>query len=439
MRFDDINPRMNWRKFFTIKKVLEKYNIKSILGVIPKCEDKFLEVERVYPGYYESLRRFDKYGDTIAQHGYEHLYNSKSPGFYGNSSNSEFAGNSYKNQLNKLSKGKEILKKESLWSPVFMAPNHSFDHITIKALKKLNFKIILDGFSISPFSKYNLDFIPQISSRPLPCYLPILSQLCVHINTISEKELNQLILFIEKNHNYFIKLEDLKIQNNVFTYFDRKVISFLIRIFRLLKKFIRLRSIIFFKSLCLYQRFIYYVKLRNIDIYRWHLSGTFYCRIYKMQSLEIINSLKPDLYIDIGCGLGEILSKVELPTDHKFGYDLDSRLVNAINILHKKDFMFFTNEDELFFKAKKLIFNQDQKVVLSMLGFSQDLTNESLVKKINRYFNIIGKFTLLIDNIYINSKEYRYDHHDFLYNHEGLIKYFHKVDQLRSLYCISIN
>tara|TARA_Y100000589_G_scaffold90353_1_gene84954 strand:+ start:3384 stop:4718 length:1335 start_codon:yes stop_codon:yes gene_type:complete len=439
MRFDDINSRMNWRKFFTIKKVLEKYDIKSILGVIPKCEDKFLEVEKVYPEYYESLRRFYKYGDTIAQHGYEHLYNSKSPGFYGNSSNSEFAGNIYKNQLTKLSKGKEILKKESLWNPVFMAPNHSFDHITIKALKKLNFKIILDGFSISPFSKYNLDFIPQISSRPLPSFLPILSQLCVHINTIPEKELNQLILFIEKNHNHFIKLEDLKIKNNIFTYFDRKFISFFIRIFRLLKKFISFHSIIFFKSLCLYQRFIYYVRLRNIDIYKWHLSGTFYCRIYKMQSLEIINSLKPDLYIDIGCGLGEILSKVELPSDFKFGYDLDSRLVNAINILHKKDFMFFTNEDELFFKAKKLIFNKDQNVVLSMLGFSQDLTNESLVKKINRYFNIIGKFTLLIDNIYINSKEYRYDHHDYLYNHKGLIKYFHKVDQLRSLYCISIN
>ena len=44
MRFDDINSRMDWNRFFTIKKVLEKYNIRSILGVVPNCQDKTLEV-----------------------------------------------------------------------------------------------------------------------------------------------------------------------------------------------------------------------------------------------------------------------------------------------------------------------------------------------------------------------------------------------------------
>ena len=438
MRFDDINPRMDWRNFFAIKKVLEKYNIKSVLGVVPKCEDKYLEVEKVYPNYYEVLRRFSIYGDTIAQHGYEHLYNSKSPGFFGNSPNSEFAGNSYKNQLIKLSKGKEILIKKILWSPVFMAPNHSFDHLTIRVLKELDFKIILDGFSLFPFIKYNLYFIPQISSRPLPSYLPFLSQLCVHVNTISEEEINQLILFIEKNHKLFIKLEDIKIKNNFFTFFDRKLTSIFLRIFRLLKKVKSFGSIIFLKSLCLYQRFIYSIKLRNIEIYKWHLSGTFYCRDYKIKSLKIINSLKPDLYIDIGCGLGEILSKVRLSSEYKLGYDLDHRLVEAIKKLHNKDFIFFKNEDELLLKAKKLLVKEDQRVVISMLGFSQHLANDILSKKINMYFQIIGKYTLLIDNVYVSSKEYRYNHHDYLYLHKGLIKYFHKVDKLRSLYCIQI-
>jgi len=439
MRFDDINSRMNWNKFFIIKNVLEKYNIKSILGVVPKCEDKFLEVEKVYPDYYENLRKFALYGDTIAQHGYEHLFDSKSRGFYGNTLNSEFAGSSYETQLIKLSKGKKILEKESLWRPVFMAPNHSFDNLTIKALKKLNFKIILDGFAMSPFLKQDIYFIPQISSRPLPSFLPILSQLCIHINTISEKELFQLILFIERNHKLFIKLEDLKIKNNFFTFFDRKLISMLIRIFRVLKKFKSFGSIIFFKYLCLYQRFIYSIKLSNIEIYKWHLSGTFYCRIYKMQSLKIINSLKPDIYIDIGCGLGEILKRVQLKKEFKLGYDLDLRLIKANKILNNNDFIFFTDEDELLNSAKQLIVNKGQKVVLSMLGFSQHLSNKILVEMINKYFQVIGKYTLLIDNVYINSKEYKYNHHDFLYNHKGLINYFHKVDQLRSLYCIKIN
>ena len=93
----------------------------------------------------------------------------------------------------------------------------------------------------------------------------------------------------------------------------------------------------------------------------------------------------------------------------------------------------------LLLQAKRLLVRKDQKVVLSMLGFSQHLANDILSKKINEYFQRIGKYTLLIDNVYVNSKEYRYDHHDYLYCHKGLIKYFHKVDKLRSLYCININ
>ena len=39
IRFDDINPRMNWIRFNQLKSIINKYNIKSILGVVPKCED----------------------------------------------------------------------------------------------------------------------------------------------------------------------------------------------------------------------------------------------------------------------------------------------------------------------------------------------------------------------------------------------------------------
>ena len=195
--------------------------------------------------FFENLRTFSLYGDVIAQHGYDHVYDSKSSGFFGNTLNSEFAGHSYQKQINKLSKGKAILEKESLWRPIFMAPNHSFDSVTIQALKELNFKTVLDGFALFPFKANNLDFISQISSRPLPVWLPCLSQLCVHINTISEKELKQLIYFIEKNHKYFTNLEDLKVKNNIFTLFERKFISILIRIFRLLKDLIHLVQLFF--------------------------------------------------------------------------------------------------------------------------------------------------------------------------------------------------
>ena len=128
-----------------------------------------------------------------------HIYDSREKGIFGNAPNSEFAGHDYEIQLRKLSLGKKKLEKELIWEPIFMAPAHSFDSKTKLALNELRFSIVLDGFSLFPYKVNDLLFIPQISSRPLPKYLPCISQLCVHINTISTKELNHLIKFMKKS------------------------------------------------------------------------------------------------------------------------------------------------------------------------------------------------------------------------------------------------
>ena len=153
MRFDDVNPRMNWDKFLVLKNVLEKYNIKSILGVVPYCRDHKLFFGKQKKNYDQILLGYKLFGDTIAQHGFEHVYDSNKKGYFGSSRNSEFAGHSLSTQIDKLYRGKCYLEKLSLWEPVFMAPCHSFDKNTLKALKELDFKFILDGFSLFPFRR----------------------------------------------------------------------------------------------------------------------------------------------------------------------------------------------------------------------------------------------------------------------------------------------
>ena len=111
MRFDDINSRIDWYRFFLIKKKLEKYKIKSILGVVPNCLDENLFSSKSLNKYYDYLRRCKLYGDKIAQHGFTHLYDSKKRGFFGRSKNSEFAGHEFEEQLSRLKKGKLILNK----------------------------------------------------------------------------------------------------------------------------------------------------------------------------------------------------------------------------------------------------------------------------------------------------------------------------------------
>ena len=90
MRFDDINSRIDWDRFFKIKEKLEKYQIKSILGVVPTCLDENLFSSKPLDKYYDYLRKCKAYGDKVAQHGFTHKYDSRKRGFFGRSKCSEF-------------------------------------------------------------------------------------------------------------------------------------------------------------------------------------------------------------------------------------------------------------------------------------------------------------------------------------------------------------
>ena len=439
IRFDDINPRMDWEKFFLIKECLEKNNIKSILGVVPNCEDENLFISKPKKDYYEYLRSCKSYGDSIAQHGYKHKYDSIEKGHFGNSPNSEFAGHNFMKQLIRISKGKKILEKESIWDPIFMAPSHSFDNSKLKALRKLEFIEVLDGFSLFPYRHKDLNFIPQISSKPLPIFLPCISQLCIHINTIKKKDLIRLIKFVKKNHKDFICLKEINPIKNNFQIIDRFMINLFIRIFRAIKKVLNQRSILKLKLLCIFQRIYYRLKLKNIDINPWHLNGTFYCRKYKILALEIINNLDPQIYIDIGCGLGELLSKIKLNKNYKIGFDSDPQIEKANFILNKNKFKYFSIEKNLLDYIKDINISKKKVKVVSMLNFLHNINLKEFKDMITKYKKELSSFILLVDNIYEKGNEYEYNHHEYFINHKGLIKYFHKVDKLRSLYCIRID
>ena len=110
----------------------------------------------------------------------------------------------------------------------------------MKVLRKLNFRLITDGFSRYPYDFNGIKMIPQISSMPLPRNLPLISQLCIHINNLSDYKLNYLISFIEKNYHLFISpIDALEFErNSIFSKFENKIISYLIKAYRNIKKII---------------------------------------------------------------------------------------------------------------------------------------------------------------------------------------------------------
>ena len=180
------------------------------------------------------------------------------------------------------------------------------------------------------------------------------------------------------------------------------------------------------------------MKLYKVNIDNWHLNGTFHCRNYKILALEIIKNFNPKLYIDIGCGLGEILSRVSLNTNYKLGFDKDIYLQEAHFRLKKNKFKYFNNEDNMIKHISKLNLSKNDLKVISMLNFLHKISPEDFKNIINKYYEKFGSYILVVDAISNKGKEYTYDHHRFLYNHKGLVKYFFQVDSLRSLYCLKI-
>lgn len=190
------------------------------------------------------------------------------------------------------------------------------------------------------------------------------------------------------------------------------------------------------KILCIFQRVKYRFLFYGMNIDPWHLSGTFYCRQYKIKTLEIINIIKPNYYIDIGCGLGEVLNKVKLKSTNKFGFDIDKRLFPAIQKTKYK-FYFSNNKKEFFNLLKENVKGDNNKIVVSLLGFSHKLNGKKLFQLLNDLNKILGPYILITDSVYNKSSEYKYSHKNFLDKQEKIIKYIDRIDKVRSLYCIS--
>jgi len=208
LRFDDVAPGMAWSKFLPLKNKIEDLGIKSILGVVPSCMDKSLYVENSRSDFFDLVRTWKGYGDSILQHGTYHLYTTQNAGILKINNSSEFSGMNYENQFELILTGKRILQEEKCWQPYFMAPSHSFDSITLKVLSDLDFVALSDGYGFFPYTQSNILFVPQLFSKPIK-YLPGISTICIHINNMSKPQIDHLFSFIKLNKDSFIDFSNI--------------------------------------------------------------------------------------------------------------------------------------------------------------------------------------------------------------------------------------
>lgn len=198
VRLDDITPDMDWQRFLQFKALLDKYQVKPLIGVVPDNRDENLKGTKqgAPEDFYAYIKELKEQGWCVAMHGFQHIYTTKKGGIFPLNNFSEFAGLPFEKQKKMLEEGRKLLESKGIKTDIFMAPAHSYDNNTLKALKESGFRRLTDGFGRRPYEWKELIFYP-ISfklSRTLQdkrADKERYSTMVIHTGTIKEEELSR--------------------------------------------------------------------------------------------------------------------------------------------------------------------------------------------------------------------------------------------------------
>ena len=206
-RLDDITPNMDMQKFHKAHEIFAKADIKPLIGVVPDCRDELLHYDEKKSDFWKLVQVLQEEGWIVAQHGYQHVYVTKDSGMLGINPFSEFAGLSFEEQLNKIKKGKGILKENNIKSQIFMAPGHTYDENTLKALVECGFLWVTDGYTSQSVNYKNICFIPCRNERKAA--KKGINTICLHTNLMEESDFIDLENRIKKNEGEYVDYQVL--------------------------------------------------------------------------------------------------------------------------------------------------------------------------------------------------------------------------------------
>ena len=221
IRLDDACEKMDVENWDRMEKLLDKYKVKPLVGVIPHCEDPMMDKYEFDAEFWKKVEIWKNKGWTIAMHGYNHVYGTPCGGMNPVNKRSEFAGLSYEEQAEKIERGWEILIDYGFHPEVFFAPSHTFDENTLKALKnKTTIRVISDTIASDVYKKDDFWFIPQQSGsvRKLPLKTVTF---CYHPNTMTDKSFEILEAFLDSYQNRFTEYTELNMKKRKISLCDR--------------------------------------------------------------------------------------------------------------------------------------------------------------------------------------------------------------------------
>jgi predicted deacetylase len=206
LRFDDLCPthsRERWERFL---RLIREFEIKPILAIVPENRDPALAVSSPDPGFWAEMRALQADGATIGLHGFRHICAARGRSMVPLHRLTEFAGVPETTQRQWIREGLEILSGHRLNPSIWVAPRHGFDRATLRVLREQGIGALSDGFAHRPFRRAGVVWIPQQLWAPKPRPRGLWT-ICLHPNTTTNAEVENLRLFLHTHASQFTSVE----------------------------------------------------------------------------------------------------------------------------------------------------------------------------------------------------------------------------------------
>ena len=155
---------MDHRRWSMVEKVLDEFAIRPIVAVVPDNKDPKLDVDARSESFWNTVRSWAAKGWAVAMHGHTHvMHPTTEPLLLPFYQRSEFAGLTLDQQAEKIRTSRRIFLEQGVDPKIWVAPAHSFDSLTLKALAaETPIRIVSDGIAWNTY--YRRDFIGFLSS-----------------------------------------------------------------------------------------------------------------------------------------------------------------------------------------------------------------------------------------------------------------------------------
>lgn len=222
LRLDDACAHMDLMRWRRMEELLDRYEVRPIVGLIPQVEDPALtEKYSRNDDFWDVANGWITKGWTPAMHGYRHIYITREGGVNPVNRRSEFAGLPLEKQRNFIRNGYAALLEHGVHPEIFFAPSHTFDQNTLKALEmETPIRVISDTIASDVYYSEPFYFIPQQSGRVRRIPLKTVT-FCYHPNTMEERDFDELDAFLKEYRPRFGTYSTLQCQKRKAGLFDR--------------------------------------------------------------------------------------------------------------------------------------------------------------------------------------------------------------------------